>query len=158
VKKASWLKCAVTFVAIASMLLSSTGAALGQANQDGQQIALAKPQAPMENVFFNVLWGSVVGGMLRMGWSTVDDSETEEQRYTVSNLTTQFLWGATYGGLLGLGAGIYLSMQGITFDENLTKIAFFPAENPEPQRLYRTAIRPKPKKDTLHLVNFQIKF
>ena len=91
-----------------------------------------KPQPPMQNVFFNVLWGSLTGGMLMMGWSMLDDSKTTDERYTVNNMSSQFLSGATYGGLLGLAVGVYLSFKGITFDENRTKIAFLRPFGQEP--------------------------
>ena len=157
-KKASWLKRVVSVTIVASLLTWSASTAFGQANQETQQIIMAKPQPPMENVFFNVLWGSVVGGLLSLGWATLDDSKEVDERFTVSNMTNQFLIGATYGGFLGLAAGIYLSIQGITFDENKTKIALFPLESPTPQGLHRTAIRSKPKADTLHLLTIQLKF
>jgi len=140
------------------VVLGSFSTVFGQANQDQQQAIMPAAQPPMENVFFNVLWGSVVGGMLNMGWSTVDDSKPEEERYAVRNLSTQFLWGATYGGFLGLAAGIYLSIQGITFDENLTKIALFPLESPDTQKPHQQAVRSKSNRDSLHLVRFQLKF
>ena len=140
------------------VILCSVKTAFGQANQGTQQVMIPQTQPPMQNVFFNVLWGSAIGGMLRMGWETIDDSKPEEERYTVSNLTSNFAWGATVGGFMGLAAGIYLSMRGITFDENLTKIAFFPAGNPGYQKLYRMATKPQPVENSLHLIKFQFKF
>jgi hypothetical protein len=118
-----------------------------------------RPQPPMENVFFNVLWGSLTGGMLMMGWATLDDETPTEERYTTSNMTNQFLTGATYGGLLGLVAGIYLSFQGITFDENLTKIAVLqpPRKDYFPTARYSNQPPGAPSQD-LSLVDFQIGF
>ena len=121
--------------------------------------AMQKPQPPMENVFFNVLWGSLTGGMLMMGWSSLDDSKPEEERYGVSNLSVQFLTGATYGGLLGLITGVYLSMKGISFDENRTKIAFLQYPQEEILSLSQQDWEKKEfKKPSLGLVNFQLKF
>jgi hypothetical protein len=113
----------------------------------------------MQNVFFNVLWGSLAGGMLMMGWATLDDTIPTDERYTVSNMSSQFLTGATYGGLLGLAAGIYISFQGITFDESRTKIAFF--QPPRGQLLSSAEFgrnQPGFTKQDLHIVDFQYQF
>ncbi|MDH5559559.1 MAG: hypothetical protein OEY59_01730 [Deltaproteobacteria bacterium] len=74
----------------------------------------AKP-IPMRNVFLNVVWGSLAGGMSYMGLSLLDDSKPQEEKYSFSNMTTQFIYGATYGGLLGLAAGVYFTISNITF-------------------------------------------
>jgi hypothetical protein len=110
-----------------------TSPVLGQAAvRPGNDLMLARSQPPMKNVFFNVLWGSLTGGMLLMGWSTLDDSLSKEDRFKFSRLSHQFLVGATYGGLGGLAAGVYLSIKGITFDENLSRIAFDTGYEPIP--------------------------
>jgi len=97
-----------------------------QMNEIGAQPMVAQmPQPAMENVFFNVLWGSFTGGILMTGWAMLDDKLPTDERYTISHFSSQFLTGATYGGFLGLIAGVYLSFKEITFDENLTRISFF---------------------------------
>ena len=99
--------------------------ALAQDNNEIFPEAMAqKPQVPMENVFYNVLWGSLTGGMLMMGWAMLDDAKSSDERYTLNHASTQFLSGATYGGLLGLAAGVYISMKNISFDESRLKITF----------------------------------
>jgi len=113
----------VGLLTIGCMLLQPLSAFAQVPDQAAPEIMVEKPQPPMQNVFFNVLWGSFTGGMLVMGWSTLDDSKTTDERYTVNNLSGQFLTGATYGGLIGLAVSVYLSFQGITFDESRTKIA-----------------------------------
>jgi len=88
---------------------------------------------PMRNVFLNVLWGSVAGGMIYEGRNILDDSKSKGQRYSFSRMTGQFILGATYGGLVGLGTGAYLSMTGISFDANRSRIGSAPIQ---PRRLY----------------------
>ncbi|MCP4756604.1 MAG: hypothetical protein GY866_37555 [Proteobacteria bacterium] len=113
----------------------------------------------MENVFWNVLWGSLCGGMLLVGWATMDDSKETSERYSFGTLSTQFLTGATYGGLLGLTAGVYFSIKGISFDENLTRIAFTPNTNQVPEELrYNAFTKPKSASGKIHLMNLQIRF
>lgn len=128
-------------------------------NQPAPEIVTQRPQPPMQNVFFNVLWGSLAGGVLMMGWAALDDTLPTDERYTVSNMSTQFLAGATYGGILGLAAGIYISFQGITFDENRTKIAFF--QPPQGEQLFSAGYgrnQPELAKQDLHLIDFQYRF
>ncbi len=129
------------------------------AAQDPQEALIVKAQPPMKNVFLNVLWGSLSGGMLLMGWSTLDDSISSDERYKFSRLSEQFLVGATYGGVFGVAAGTYLSIRGITFDENLSRIAFYPNydQNPEVQRFFATSSSVKGK-DSVNLLNIHFKF
>jgi len=123
------------------------------------EIPTARPQPPMENVFFNVLWGSLVGGMLVMGWSTLDDSVDSDQRYRFSRLSEQFLIGATYGGILGLITGVYLSIKGITFDENLSRIAHNPLNEPDRiQGQHFSLSGLKESRNRIHLVNLTLRF
>lgn len=77
--------------------------------QDG----LPPPQKPvMENVFYNVVWGSATGAILGMSVAIIgssDPSQPADTRQGVFN-------GATVGGLVGLGVGLYLVYQGISFN------------------------------------------
>lgn len=154
VKKALISLLLVGFISFQSL------SAFGQvADQAPPNVLVQQPQPPMENVFFNVLWGSLTGGMLMMGWATLDDAKPAEERYTSSNMTTQFLSGATYGGLVGLIAGIYFSFQGITFDESRTKIAVF---QPPRKDYFPSAKYNKQKAGSsvqeMSLVDFQFEF
>jgi hypothetical protein len=126
--------------------------------QPGPEIRAVKPQPPMKNIFFNVLWGSVSGGMLLMGWSTLDDSISREDRYKFSRLTGQFLVGATYGGILGLAAGVYLSMKGITFDENLSRIAYSTDHEPLAPSRYSEYAGVPSAGSGITLINYQFRF
>jgi len=82
--------------------------------------------APMRNVFYNVLWGSVTGGMVYSGLNILDDTRSKGERYSFSRMTGQFVLGATYGGLAGLAAGVYFSMTDISFDPSRSRIAEAP--------------------------------
>lgn len=121
------------------------------------------PQPPMQNVFYNVLWGSVAGGMVLAGWSMLDDGsdgEDKDERYTLSSLTKNFIVGATYGGLVGLFSGIYFSVNGIEFDESRSRIA--QGSTPAPSnRLFASNISVPVrtyKADEIPLVSFRFKF
>jgi hypothetical protein len=152
-------KTLVYIVAIGFFCFQSLSAFGQVPAQTAPEIMMQRPQPPMENVFFNVLWGSFTGGMLMMGWASLDDSKGTEERYSVDNLRTQFLTGATYGGLLGLIAGVYISFKGITFDENRTKIAILqpPRKDYFPTAKY-SAQATKASAQDLSLFDFQYSF
>jgi hypothetical protein len=154
------IKKALACLLVLALIASQEAVIYAQAEESAvPEIAVQKPQPPMENVFFNVLWGSLTGGMLMMGWSTLDDSKPEDERFGTSNLSMQFLAGATSGGLLGLIAGVYISMKGITFDESRSKIAFFqlPQQETIPSGKYEWS-KKEINKQPLNIVNFQMKF
>ena len=66
----------------------------------------------MENSFFNVVWGSAVGAMLGAASIAVGSGTESKSDLLRENAIT----GATAGGLIGLGIGIWLTFNGITFD------------------------------------------
>jgi hypothetical protein len=81
--------------------------------------AFAQDQAPpprqapvMQNVFYNVVWGSAVGTLLGLA-SAIESSSDKTQPVGARSNAFE---GATIGGLLGLAAGIYLVFSGISFD------------------------------------------
>lgn len=158
--KSQLLKKSIACLLVAIFLFIEVGPVFGQAAvAPPVDFVAAKSQPPMRNVFYNVLWGSLCGGMVIMGWSTLDDSETEEDRYSFSSLTTQFLTGATYGGIAGLVAGVYFSVKGIKFDEDLTRIAIMmPKTYDVKMSQHFSAIRLKPNKNTVNIANIQIRF
>lgn len=94
-----------------------------------------------------------------MSWSIVDDSLPSEERYKLSQMSNSFFTGATYGGIMGMAAGVYFSIKGITFDENRSRIAFYPYydQNPDVQRFFRTSESAKVK-DSVNLLNFHFRF
>ncbi len=108
------------------MLVVNGGNAFGQTEDFPTEATEVVDQPPMKNIFMNVLWGSISGGAVMMSWAILDDELGESERYKLSHLQTQFIVGATYGGLIGLGIGVFLSMKGMTFDEERTRIAFMP--------------------------------
>lgn len=104
-------------------------------------------QPQMKNVFLNVLWGSLSGGLIYTGLNIVDDTRTEGERYSFSRMTTQFITGATYGAVAGLGVGVYLSLAGISFDPGRSRISS--AEPIGPRRIHG---------DELLLAHYQLRF
>lgn len=119
----------------------------------------AGPRPPMQNIFYNVLWGSVAGGMGIMSISILDDSKTTAERYSFSSLSTQFITGATYGGIVGLVTGVYLSMSGIQFDSARTRIAAFEPYRPLQVETEQGIIASTPYDPTrVGLIGFSHKF
>ncbi|MBU2643477.1 hypothetical protein KKI24_02135 [bacterium] len=150
----------ITCLFLSIIILGEMNPIFGQAAlQQPPGGMVMRPQPPMKNVFLNVLWGSVNGGMLLMGWSTLDDSISSDERFKFSRLSEQFLIGATYGGILGMAAGVYFSIRGITFDESRSRIAFYPDydKNPDGQRFFASSGAVRDKK-SINLVNLHFKF
>jgi len=70
------------------------------------------PKPVMENVFYNVVWGSAAGAIAGASIAVIGSRDkTRPDRVRESAFE-----GATGGGLLGLGIGVYLVYAGITFD------------------------------------------
>ncbi|MDT8447138.1 MAG: hypothetical protein RRB13_09645 [bacterium] len=92
----------------------------------GGMVMGANGQPQMQNVFFNVLWGSMTGGMLYSALNVLDDSRSKGERYSFSRMTTQFITGATYGAFAGLVTGVYISLAGISFDPGRSRIGQAP--------------------------------
>lgn len=156
----SCLKKALVVIISTGLISAQSLTVLGQVPEQAIPDMVAdRPQPPMQNVFFNVLWGSLTGGMLMMGWSTVDDSKEPDERYTVSNMTSQFLSGATYGGLISLAVGVYLSFKGITFDESRSRLAVLQAPSQDffPSAKYKGKTASDEMR-TVHLLNYQYQF
>lgn len=99
--------------------------------------ALAQQRKPvMENVFFNVIWGSALGGVLGLASAIIsadDHSAPEDARSAGFS-------GATVGGLVGLGIGLWVIFQGTTFEGAEIRIA----ENglPVPKFPHTIAVEP----------------
>lgn len=154
------LKKILTGLVIFTFVGTITFTAFGQVNGEPQLpgVNMQKPQPPMENVFFNVLWGSATGGMLMMGWGTIDDSKTTEERYRFQYLTTMFITGATYGGVLGLIAGVYFSVKGIRFDESRLKLAVLTPPSPDLYKAYSYQARSEPLAGKIQLLHLNYSF
>jgi hypothetical protein len=74
----------------------------------------AKPV--MENVFYNVVWGSATGAILGSAAAVI----AAKDKNNPPGLREGAFQGATAGGLIGLGVGVWLVFAGITFDSNST--------------------------------------
>lgn len=68
--------------------------------------ALAQEKPVMENVFFNVVWGSAVGAVLGISTAIIGSDDHSAPSEARSSAFT----GATVGGLAGLGIGLYLEI------------------------------------------------
>jgi hypothetical protein len=66
----------------------------------------------MENVFYNVVWGSVLGATIGLAGAIIASPD----KSSPTNVRESVFTGATGGGLIGLGLALYLVYQGITFD------------------------------------------
>jgi hypothetical protein len=152
-------KFIIFFLLIVLILVSTNSVSAQDAVEQVPEAMAVQAQPPMKNVFMNVLWGSLSGGLLMMGWATLDDSVDSDDRYTFSNLSEQFIVGATYGGILGVAAGVYFSIRGISFDENLSRIALYPdySDNPEGRRFLAKS-RSRQDKKTVNLLNIHFNF
>lgn len=72
-----------------------------------------EPPAPvMQNVFFNVVWGSALGATLGVASAVL----SSEDKSSPTGVRSGAFSGATAGGIVGLGIGLYLVYQGVTFD------------------------------------------
>ena len=101
---------------LASVLLSTWGLPA-----QAQQLPTG-PKPVMENVFFNVVWGSAAGALLGAAMA-VTGSKDKSQPTGVREGGFQ---GATGGGVIGLGLGIWLVFTGITFDPNQSTLVQTP--------------------------------
>jgi len=152
-------KKVVIFLVLTVLVVAGANPSYGQAALQQTPGALASAQPPMKNVFMNVLWGSLCGGFVLMGWSTLDDSVDSDERFSFSRMTEQFLIGATYGGILGMGAGVYFSIRGIRFDANRSRIAFHNdfSGDPAARRFFATS-QASQNRDAVNLVSLNFKF
>lgn len=87
-------------------------ASLCQAQEAQEQIPPPAPVRPpvMKSIFWNTVmgsaWGAVMGASLALG----DES---------ANFRESLIFGTTFGGLIGYGFGVFLVLQGVTFDPNI---------------------------------------
>jgi len=86
-------------------------AAPAAAPQD-QAARLRGPTPVMENVFYNVIWGSAVGALI--GVAIAVEGSTDKSN--PSNVRGAAFEGATLGGVVGIGVAVWLVYAGITFD------------------------------------------
>lgn len=127
------LKSVIGVVLLLCLLLASRPTFAQDAFTNGEELPLAPPAAvvPMENVFYNTLWGGVLGGALAVSATLLDNEDTE--RYQAAHQFDQFAIGATGGAFIGAAVGLYLTWNGIEFDANRSRIAENDAQESDPQ-------------------------
>lgn len=92
-----------------------------------QQAGLPPSEKPvMENVFFNVVWGSIFGTVLALSVAVI---EADRPTAPEDSGTTAFE-GATTGGIIGLAAGLFLVATGASYDPAQTLL--FTRNEPDP--------------------------
>jgi len=75
--------------------------------------AFAQQKKPvMENVFYNVVWGSAFGAILGAAISIAGS----ENKSSPSNFRESLFQGATLGGVIGYGVGVWMAFSGINFE------------------------------------------
>ena len=77
----------------------------------GQELAIPNqaPKKPvMYSVFWNTLWGSAWGSTMGFSYHLISGIKLRESLITAT----------TIGGILGYGLGIYLVINGLSFDES----------------------------------------
>lgn len=79
----------------------------------------------MENVFFNVVWGSLFGIVLGSASAVIES----DRKTAPTDIRRKVFSGATVGGLIGLGVGLWLVGAGVTFEEQGTLI--FSGQDPQ---------------------------
>jgi hypothetical protein len=99
-------RSALAALVLAALLATLLGGAAPASAQD------VGPKPVMQNVFFNVVWGSATGAALGFASAILAASDKSNPQ----NVRGQAFQGATLGGLIGLGVGVYLVYSGITFD------------------------------------------
>ncbi len=100
-------------VCLLAALLFSTSLAFPQ-QRSARSIFEEKPV--MENVFYNVVWGSLLGIVLGAASAVIE----AEEKTSPEGLRDKIFGGATAGGMIGLGVGLWLFSTGITFDDEGT--------------------------------------
>ncbi len=111
-------KLLIALLAVQLMLAPLAGA---------QQGGLGPSEKPvMENVFFNVVWGSIFGAVLAISVSVI---EADRPTAPEDSGTTAFE-GATTGGIIGLAAGLFLVATGASYDPAQTLL--FTQNTPDP--------------------------
>ena len=68
----------------------------------------------MENVFFNVVWGAGVGALIGASSASLASGTATQPK----NLRENVITGATVGSVAGLGIGVWLLFNGISFDSS----------------------------------------
>jgi hypothetical protein len=78
-----------------------------------QQSVVGKPPV-MQNVFFNVVWGAGTGALIGASSAALASGRTLQPKNLRENVVT----GATLGSVAGLGVGVWLLFNGVSFDSS----------------------------------------
>ena len=82
---------------------------IGSAYPQENQIASDNSQQPvMKSVFWNTVWGSTWGAVMGVSYHFFSDKAPFRESVVTST---------TIGGALGYGLGLYMVLNGLTFDE-----------------------------------------
>jgi hypothetical protein len=122
---------------LAALLLGTLAA---PAFAQDQAAAPAGRQPVMQNVFYNVVWGSAFGALLGLA-SSIEASADKTQPLNSRGAAFE---GATIGGLVGLGVGIWLVYAGISFDPNGSTILGANSMSTEPVAYAPKDLTPSP--------------
>jgi hypothetical protein len=96
-------------------------------------LALAAPafaqqkKAVMENVFYNVVWGSATGALLGAALAVTGSSD----KTNPADVRGSAFQGATVGGLIGYGLGVWLLFNNVTFDPQGSTLTALPDGSPD---------------------------
>jgi len=89
-------------------------------------------QPVMQNVFFNVLWGSAVGATIGASATII----ASQDKATPTGFRDGVVFGATGGAVIGLGVGLILVFNGITFmEEGSNPLGLISQNDPTPPAL-----------------------
>jgi hypothetical protein len=110
-------RCIAILLAAALLACGDGVPAFGQAPPPAaapqeQKTRARGPTPVMENVFYNVVWGSAVGALIGIA-SAVEGSK---DKTNPDNFRGAAFQGATLGGVIGIGVAVWLVYAGITFD------------------------------------------
>jgi hypothetical protein len=108
------IRNAASLKIVAAALICAVCAATG-AHAQGQVV---REKPTMENVFWNVVWGSAAGGLLGAAGAVTGSQDKTKP----NNVRSSVFQGATAGGVIGISAGIWLVYAGITFDPGQSTI------------------------------------
>lgn len=108
----------------------------------GQAASPRGPKPVMENVFYNVIWGSAVGALIGIATAVEGSSD----KTNPSNFRGAAFQGATLGGVIGIGVAVWLVYAGITFDPAGSTLtgATWPAASDDPIAYQPKDLMPAP--------------
>ena len=97
---------------------------IGSAYPQENQITSGTSQEPvMKSVFWNTVWGSTWGAVMGVSYHFFSDKAPFRESVVTST---------TLGGVLGYGLGLYLVLNGLSFDERYLLKLPKPQFGPQP--------------------------